>query len=126
MSPAPRTASYEATGMYQSDRRVHQRYPISVEVEYELLDEGLQPMGLGRTINISSGGVLVDLSVPLPSRGSIQLSINWPFLLDGPTPLKFRATGNIIRHDGNRVAVQLTEHDFRTASHDRFKKRSRQ
>jgi hypothetical protein len=124
MSPTPRTASVYRPGLYESDRRLHQRYAITLDVEYKLLDgRHVQRQGFGRTVNMSSGGVLLDLGAPLPSRGTIQLSIRWPFLLDGSIPLKLMMRGNIVRVDGNSIAVEITEHEFRTVGHDQLKKR---
>jgi PilZ domain-containing protein len=128
MPPAPGPASCSRpTGMYQSNRRVHQRYPITLEVECKLLDgTGVQRKEFGRTINISSGGVLLDLKHTPPTLSSIELSVEWPFLLDGSIPLKWMVHGNIVRITGNRVAVEVTKHEFHTAGQDPFKQRGQQ
>ena len=103
-------------GIDQPDRRANQRYPITLEVEYQVPDRyGFQQNGLGRTINISSRGVLLDVSDPLPNQCPIRLSINWPFLLDGSIPLKLVMRGNIVRVLDNRIAVRVTEHAFHLA-----------
>ena len=125
MSPA--ASYYGSTRMYQSDRRVHQRYPITLEVEYKLLDgNGFQRKGVCRTINISTGGVLLDLKDSVPGTSSIELSIKWPFLLDGSIPLKLMMRGNIVRVDGNSIAVETAEHEFHTAGPYLLKKRRQQ
>jgi hypothetical protein len=55
--------------MDQSDRRANQRYPISLEIEYKVPDgNGGQRKGLGRTIDISRRGLLLDISDPLPRQ----------------------------------------------------------
>jgi hypothetical protein len=112
--------------MYQFDRRVHQRYLISLEVEYKLLDgNGVQRKGFCRTINISTCGVLLDLKDSLPGISSIELSIKWPFLLGGSIPLKLMMRGNIVRVDGNSIAVETAEHEFHRAGPYLLKKRRR-
>ena len=119
MSPAPTTLpGYGSSGTFQYERRVNQRYPITLEVEYKVPGgNGVRQKGLGRTINISSRGVLFDVSEPLPNRCTIQLSINWPFLLDRSIPLKLRLDGEIVRVQGNRIAVRVTGHTFHTTGH---------
>ncbi len=113
--------------MYQSNRRVHQRYPITLAVECKLLDgRGGQRKEFGRTINISSGGVLLDLKDTPPTPSSIELSVEWPFLLDGSIPLKWMVHGNIVRIAGNSVAIEVTKHEFHTAGQGPLTKRSQQ
>ena len=103
--------------MYQSDRRVHQRYPIHVGVEYKVMDgRRTQRQGVGRTINISSGGILLDLNDTLPNVSSIELSIQWPFLQSGLISLRLLMRGSIVRVAGGSVAVQATEREFHAAS----------
>jgi hypothetical protein len=105
-----------STGMYHSERRVHQRYPISLEVEYQLLDAtGVKRKGIGRTVNISSSGILVHLEENQSNVNSIQLSVKWPFLLDGLVPLQWIVRGNIVRADGDSLAVEVINHAFHTA-----------
>jgi hypothetical protein len=109
---------YTPRAMDQFDRRANQRYPITLEVEYKVPDgNGGQRKGLGRTIDIASRGLLLDVSDPLPNRCPIQLSINWPFLLDGSIPLKLLMYGNIVQVAGNRIAVEVTRHVFHLAGH---------
>ena len=111
------------------ERRSHQRYPLTLDVEYKLLErKRVQRKGLGRTINISARGVLFGTSDLLPilidllSSDSVQLLINWPFLLDGSIPLKLLMYGKIVRVASNRIAVRVTGHTFHTAGHSTHKR----
>src|SRR6516225_700688 len=98
------------------ERRLHQRYPITFDVEYQVPGgNGVRLMGFGRTINISSRGVLLEIGDPLPNLCRIRLSINWPFLLDESIPLKLAMYGEIVRVAGNTIAVRATGHTFLTA-----------
>ena len=80
------------------DRRSHRRYPISVELKYSA---GVQA-GHGRTINLSSGGVLFEADVAL----SINLR------------LEVYVPGKTVRVEGTKVAVKFDRAVFRTAKHD--------
>jgi hypothetical protein len=107
---------YASAGTLPWERRSHQRYPITFDVEYEVPGgNGVRLMGFGRTINISSRGVLLEISDPLPNRCRIRLSINWPFFLGGSIPLKLLMYGEIVRVAGNTIAIRVTGHTFHTA-----------
>ena len=107
---------YASAGTLPWERRSHQRYPITFDVEYQVPGgNGVRLMGFGRTINISSRGVLLEISDPLPNRCRIQLSIKWPFFLGGSIPLKLAMYGEIVRVAGNTIAVRATGHTIHTA-----------
>ncbi len=117
MSPAPVAAGkIKSVAAYRPEQRSHQRYPITFELDYRLLHRGrVERQGSGRTINIGSGGVLVETDDNLPIGRSIELMINWPFLLEGVCPLKLVMRGRIVRSDGQGIAVKIRHHEFRTA-----------
>lgn len=124
MSPAPTAATITSVATSQFDRRLHQRYPITLEVEYKLLDgTSVHRQGFCRTVNISSHGVLLNLQDILPTRSSIELSIKWPFPLGGSVPLKLKVRGKIVRADDNSTAVEVIKSEFHTSGHDQLNKR---
>jgi hypothetical protein len=101
---------------HRPDQRLHRRYPIELDVEFELLNKGrVELAGSARTLNISTGGVLFSTQHSLPAGGLIKLAINWPFLLEGVCRLKLVVRGRIVRSDGQRIAIQTKHHEFRTA-----------
>lgn len=76
------------------DRRLNRRYPITLELHYKLLTKGqVDQIGTGRTINISSSGVLLEADTILPATGPIELGISWPFLLEGTLQTETRDAG---------------------------------
>ena len=119
MSPTPTTVPNSGSvGAFPFERRLHQRYPLTLDVEYKVPGgNGVRLMGFGRTVNISSRSVLLETSDPLPNRCRIQVSINWPFLLDRSVPLKLLLYGEIVRVAGNTIAARVTGHTFHTAGH---------
>jgi len=56
--------------------------------------------GAGRTLDVSSGGVLFDATRPLPVGMNVELSISWPALLHNVAPLQLVISGRIIRANG--------------------------
>jgi hypothetical protein len=117
MSPAPALASkVRFLESRHVDQRLNRRYPITLEIEYKLLRKGrVERLGLGRTLNVSSGGVLFEANETLPAGSSIELVMQWPFLLEGVCPLKLVIHGCVVRCDSKGVAVRSKHHEFRTA-----------
>ena len=93
-------------------RRSQCRFAITVEVEYKVGDSDRK---IGRVVNLSSKGVLFAATDRLPVGKRIQLFIAWPMKLDGKVGLTLWATGQVIRSDGQHIAVHLSRHEFRTA-----------
>jgi len=103
---------------HRGDQRVNERYPITLELQYKLLNKGrVEHLGIGRTLNISSGGVLFEADALLPATGPIELAMSWPFLLEGICNLKLVMRGRIVRCDTNSkvIAVRAEHHEFHTA-----------
>jgi len=101
----------------QFERRLHRRYPIVLDAEYKLLfRDGTQHQGYCRTINISSGGILLAVRGGLPPWGSIEVSLRWPILLNDLVPVKLVVHGDIVRSDGECSAVKFSQYDFHTTS----------
>ncbi len=102
----------------REDQRSRGRYPIALELQYKLLHGGrVVKTGSGRTLNISSGGVLCQTDAELPARGSVEVAMKWPFLLGGDCGLKLVMRGRIVRSDATTkaIAIRADSHEFRTA-----------
>jgi hypothetical protein len=99
------------------DQRSHRRHPVTLELEYKLFKRGrVVQLGSGRTLNVSSGGVLFEANEALALDGLIELIISWPAFLEGICPLKLVMRGRVVRNDdSNQVAISVTHHEFRTA-----------
>jgi hypothetical protein len=70
--------------------------------------------GFGRTLDMSSGGILFTTESVLPHGRMVELSVNWPVLLDGACPLKFVAVGRVLRSDGFSAVVRIEKYEFKT------------
>ena len=87
--------SVKTLGGASREHRSHPRCPIYVEVSYELIvnEEGVET-GHGRTVNISTGGVLFESQRALAPVG-IRLSIAWPAQLGDAVALTLRVSGRV-------------------------------
>jgi PilZ domain len=96
------------------ERRSRRRFPLQLALEYRLLGRR-EFRGLGRTRNISSAGVFVEVSDQQPFSGSIELMLSWPCVLDGACALKLLMKGRVVRIEDRGIAIRTSEHEFRTA-----------
>jgi hypothetical protein len=101
----------------QADRRHSDRFPIEREVRYRVLSKrSNDEAGDGRTINISSSGVLfTSQHILLPGR-RMELSISWPAQLNNKCALKLVARGRVVRFEHGRAAIEIQQYEFRTQS----------
>ena len=106
-------------GRAGGDRRADRRYEISLELRWKVVRrKQVIDTGSGRTVDLSSGGIMFESSRPLPCGANIELSITWPALLQNVTPLQLIAYGRIVRSDGCKTAVRMVQHEFKTMATD--------
>lgn len=97
------------------DRRSDRRYQLQLELRWKLIRRRkVQDAGAGRTIDLSSAGVLFDAMRSLPVGLNVELSISWPVLLHNVAPMQLVVCGRVVRSNGAHVAVHITQHEFRT------------
>jgi c-di-GMP-binding flagellar brake protein YcgR len=101
----------------QADRRHSDRFPIEREVRYRVLNKrSSEESGDGKTINISSSGVLFTVEHMLLPGRRMELAISWPAQLNNKCALKLVARGRVVRYEGNRAAIEIQQYEFRTQS----------
>lgn len=97
------------------ERRRNSRFPIIQDLRYRLIGgRGGTIWGAGKTLDISSNGILFTAETPLPLGKKLELAVSWPAQLDGKCPMKLVARGRVIRCKGNDVAVEIEKYEFRT------------
>ena len=121
MSPTPvRNRAPLPSQRSRRNMRLHRRYPIELDVEFMVMKGNhIEHSGCGRTVNMSSGGVLFE-TADFPEtkdypddRRSIVLKMNRPLLLDD-FALSLVMTGRIVRKDAGRIAVKADHYEFQT------------
>ena len=111
----PRTRRSTASG--GNDRRDRMRFPIVADLWYRQLRSGGQA-GDGRTINISSSGLLFASDHSLKAGQRLEISISWPVKLNNDCGLRLVGHARVLRSDANGVAVVFDRHEFRTCRSD--------
>ncbi len=63
---------------------------------------------------MGSGGLLFTTEERLPLGRHVEISMSWPARLGGTCPLKFVATGRVVRSEAGKAAVRIERYEFRT------------
>lgn len=99
----------------QTNRRRSERMEIEQEVNYRIINrKDAEVVAQGKTVNISSSGVLFTTQKAVPPGRQVELDIHWPAQLDNKCGLKLVARGRIVRQDGEHAALEILQHEFRT------------
>ena len=72
--------------------------------------------GIGHTLNMSSGGLLVSAQHEVSAGSKLEVNVEWPLLLDGAVPLQLVAHGKVVRCGGSMFAISFVQYQFRTMS----------
>lgn len=116
MNPYPAGIEEPQAVTRTRDRRTGRRYEVSLKLRWKVSRrKRLLEAGTGITVDLSSSGVLFEADRTLPIDGFVELSISWPVLLNNSLPMLLIVSGRIVRLSGNRVAIQILQHEFRTA-----------
>ncbi len=95
------------------ERRRAGRYSIERDLKWKWQGRRTrQAPEHGRTVNISSGGVLFTTGFSLPLGKLVEVGINWPA---GPEPqsgLQLVAKGRVVRSDAGCTAVEFRQREF--------------
>jgi hypothetical protein len=107
----------DTADMATSERRRSSRFPIEREVRYKTLNQRTEILaGNGKTLNISSSGVLFTSDHDLPVGTRLEVSISWPAQLNEKCLLNLVARGRVTRHNQGQLALQIQQYEFRTQS----------
>ncbi len=97
-----------------AERRSSVRFPIEQEVRYKVYNRNTIEVGSGRTVNMSSNGVLFTTDRTLTTGERVELAVNWPAHLDNRCALKLVTSGRVVRTDSTKAAIAIERYEFRT------------
>jgi hypothetical protein len=102
---------------HQPERRASWRFPIVCDVRYRVAR--VEVFSRGKTVNMSSGGMLLAIDRVLPPNLQVDVEVDWPVKLADQVSLKLVVKGKIVRSEQNDVAlvgIKISRYRFRTAS----------
>jgi c-di-GMP-binding flagellar brake protein YcgR len=103
-----------AAAIPTAERRSAVRFPIEQEVRYRVLNKNSVETGTGKTLNMSSTGVLFSTERDVHVGDRLEVSVNWPAQLDHKCPLKFVTAGRVVRTEAAKAAIAIHRYEFRT------------
>lgn len=99
----------------EPERRTKRRFRIEQEIRYKMLyGQRIAETGVGKTLNISSGGVWLTTENVLTAGMPVELSMSWPVLLNDSCPMKLMIYGCVLRSGEKGTAVAIERYEFRT------------
>src|SRR5215472_14075739 len=106
-------------GLEALERRVSNRLPIQRDLRYKVLGSKrrVKQTGSGRTVNMSSGGVLFTTESDLSEGERVEIAVSWPAQLNDAIPLKLVAVGVLVRAEATQAALSIESYEFKTRGH---------
>ncbi len=105
----------------EHERRTKKRFHIEQEVRYKMLyGQRIAETGVGKTVNISSGGVWFTTENTLTAGMPVELSMSWPVLLHDSCPMKLMIYGCVLRSSEKGAVVAIERYEFRTQGSRNF------
>jgi hypothetical protein len=97
------------------ERRKKARFPLHRELRYKVLDQDtIVDAGVGKTLDMGSGGVAFRIANRLAPGLFIELSISWPVLLEDACPMRLIVFGRVLRSAAHKSACTVDKYEFRT------------
>ena len=78
-----------------------------------LYGQRIAETGVGKTRNISSGGLWMTTESMLTTGMPVELSMAWQVLLNDSCPMKLMIYGCVVRSNERGAAVAIERYDFR-------------
>jgi hypothetical protein len=96
-----------------AERRRGKRYPLQFDLEYRVFGKGHSIfVGSAKTVNISSGGVLLTPTDQVCKGQLVELSIKWPIGVAGAPGAILEVLGRAQRVDASGTAVRILRFGF--------------
>jgi PilZ domain len=102
------------------ERRQAERFSIKRSVRYLVVSaDPLEMLGHGKTVNMSSCGILFTTEQVLARGMTVQVEVDWPVKLRGTVPLQLFIVGSVVRSEKGKVSLaglEIVRWKFRTTS----------
>lgn len=106
----------------QPERRASKRFSIERTISYRVLGRGpVGASGSGKTVNMSSGGMLIETEQVLLPGWRVEVEVSGPFQVDDQVSFKLLVTGKITRSVGSpnpMAGLKISRHTFQTSRAD--------
>ena len=100
--------------LIRGNRRADRRYDLELRLRFSYQRSGEVMAGVGRTLDLSRGGVRFLAEMPPPEGAEVELRIEWPFLLQNVCALELVMNGTVLGSDERGTVMQTRDFTFRT------------
>jgi len=94
------------------DRRRKGWYPLRLKLTFSAVTSPMCSGG-GETLHISSKELLFTTNESFAIGQCLQVSLDWPALLENRIPLRLVVSGQILRSDDGQAAMTIDKYQFR-------------
>ena len=100
-----------------AERRSHRRYSLETPLRYRAANSPLNaPWKQGRMLNMSAGGVLVQIPEPLAAGTKLELAMDWTGLYHGRQAMRLFLVTAVTRIDRRGAGLRILSSRFRDGS----------
>jgi hypothetical protein len=102
-----------------ANRRSARRFSLVCDLQYRLLGASRRELGTGKTVNMSSGGLLLSTDRLLAPGQRVEVLVKWPVKMDGRIGVKLAVLGEVVRVENKlaiQAAVKIERYEFRADS----------
>ncbi len=89
-------------------------YPIQLDLRYKALNPNSTVAGTGKTLEISSTGIVFTADGPIDPGTKLELSMAWPAVLDNHVALQLVSEVKITGREGQTLRADIWKYYFRT------------
>jgi hypothetical protein len=94
------------------DRSPRTRYPLRLKLTFSAVTPPIC-LGDGETLHISSNELLFAAEQSFPTGQCLQVSLDWPALLENRIPMRLVVSGQILRSSDGQTTMTIEKYQFR-------------
>lgn len=99
------------------NRRANARYGFVTALRFRAYRQtAVECSGSGRTIDMSAGGITIEIGRPLEPGIEVEMVLDWPGLYHGRQRMRLYLWGEVLRSSHESTAVRILSHEFRDAA----------
>lgn len=105
-----------------TEKRTNLRFPMERDCRFRVIAPNRRlPEATGKTLNLSSKGMLLSVDRTVAVGSSLEVVVHWPVQISEQCRLKMVARARVLRSTGTEAAVEIESYEFRTMSQAGFR-----
>jgi hypothetical protein len=99
------------------NRRTNARYEFVTGLRFRAYRQAaVACSGSGRTIDMSAGGIAIEIGRLLDPGAEVEMVLDWPGLYHGRQRMRLYVWGEVLRSSPECTAVKILSHEFKDAA----------